>query len=816
MYTLRMKAIICLLLTVVLNSPMAFGQPDENLLSDAKLRDRVQAAMKAGTDWLIREQQDNGSWKSTTGIYSEYTVGVTSLAVLALINCDVPLESPAVRRGLEFLRNLPTSEPKSDRSLYEASVMIMALSAAEQPEIDRGDLSRLANLIAKSQCTEGQNSGLWGYQLSDRGGRPGQNGEDRSNGQFAILGLREAAYAGIRIDREVWQRSHDHWVRGQESKGRSSGAWSYRVNQTEPSGSMTSAGLSTLAITSRMLHDDSDVDQDGRPDCCAAHPPLEAFEKGRQWLADSFTVYSNPGSGHQHLYYLYGLERAARLGNVRYFGDHDWYREGARYLQEAQRGDGGWHEGDTAPEVSTAFALLFLSKGLSRVVVNKLDYVSTDRSNTAIGGDWNRHPLDVPNLIEKIDGLKGWPPRLTSQVLTLSRLKDQNAVTSLNQAPVLFLSGTQELPFTDEHIRWLRDYVDEGGFILAMANCSSDQFNDSFRRVIEKMFPHGEAGLQRLTSDHPVFRSEYLLPGADSIELYGVDFGCRTAIMFSPEDHACLWQKWMKHDPQERSEALIQRILRATRIGTNILAYATGREPPAKLDASEEKQKKNQTKIERGLLEIAQLRYRGNWDIAPRAVRNLLDGLNETAGITAAAERKTVPISLDQLKRYPLVYLHGRYRFQLTDAERDSLRDHLNRGGFLFADACCGSERFDQGFRELMSQLFPEHSLQPIPADHELFTAKIGHDIATVRLRKLVPSAQNAAIQTRTESVPPQLEGIELNGRLAVVYSRYDISCALENQASLSCDGYEEADAMKLAVNIVRYAILQDPAAPEK
>ena len=54
------------------------------------------------------------------------------------------------------------------------------------------------------------------------------------------------------------------------------------------------------------------------------------------------------------------------------------------------------------------------------------------------------------------------------------------------------------------------------------------------------------------------------------------------------------------------------------------------------------------------------------------------------------------------------------------------------------------------------------------------------------------------------------LEGIEIDGRYVVIYSKYDISCALEHQASLSCDGYVEADAAKLAMNIVLYAMQQD------
>ncbi|MEO1984523.1 MAG: DUF4159 domain-containing protein, partial [Fuerstiella sp.] len=118
----------------------------------------------------------------------------------------------------------------------------------------------------------------------------------------------------------------------------------------------------------------------------------------------------------------------------------------------------------------------------------------------------------------------------------------------MNQAPVLYISGKDAPTLTDDHVVWLREYVDEGGFIFAVANCSGGTFDDGFRELIERMFPDGGASLQRLQADHPVYRSEYLLTtNADAIELYGVDFGCRTAIIYSPEDLGCLWQKWMRH-----------------------------------------------------------------------------------------------------------------------------------------------------------------------------------------------------------------------------------------------------------------------------
>ena len=51
------------------------------------------------------------------------------------------------------------------------------------------------------------------------------------------------------------------------------------------------------------------------------------------------------------------------------------------------------------------------------------------------------------------------------------------------------------------------------------------------------------------------------------------------------------------------------------------------------------------------------------------------------------------------------------------------------------------------------------------------------------------------------------LEGIELDGRFAVVFSPYDISCALENSPSLECKGYIREDAAKIGSNVILYAL---------
>ena len=771
---------------------------------DQQLREGVLRAIEQAQKYLINEQNPNGSWNSDGG--ARYKVGLSSLVMLSLLNSGIDADEAVIQRGLSYLRSIREPEPRLN---YDMSVMIMALAAAKE----KRDLTRIARLAAKlenNQIRKGSinSSGLWDYaQPNGRG--------DRSNGQFALLALRDAANLGIPIDRRTWELARTNWMLGQKSDG----GWAY-VNSDRSSGSMTVAGLASLAITETMLRDEDDVNPDGSPVCCD-HEQDDAIARGIAWLANNFDVGRNPRSGNWHLYYLYGLERAGRLNGLRFFGEHDWYRAGARFLVKTQSvAKGMWLDRQTSsaesdPVVATSLALLFLSKGLAPVLVNKLQYGPPDprgRGQT-LSDDWNNHPLDTRNLTELISKRPQWPKLLISQVVNVNNLGPKTGVQDLRQSPVLFISGQDRPNLTAQQITLLREYVNEGGFIFAVANCSGAGFDRGFRDLIRKMFPNGEADLLALREDHPVYRSEYLLD-PKTVELYGVDFGCRTAIMYSPEDLSCLWDKWRSADiapPPKKREAFLKlkpRVIRATRIGVNVIAYATGREPAGKLDLEEIEQKDDESVLDRGLLQIARLRHTGGWDTAPRAIQNLAKALNETGGVRVSTKMESLLASDKTIHRYPIVYMHGRHAFTLNATEKKKLREYLDRGSVLLADSCCGAARFDKSFRRLMAEIYPDHPLKRVPADHEIFGSDVGHDIKTTRRRVLNRGAGN--LQTRIEQGEPFLEGVEVDGRLAVIYSKYDISCALERQSTVACEGYTEDDAFRLAVNMVLYAMLQD------
>ena len=65
-------------------------------------------------------------------------------------------------------------------------------------------------------------------------------------------------------------------------------------------------------------------------------------------------------------------------------------------------------------------------------------------------------------------------------------------------------------------------------------------------------------------------------------------------------------------------------------------------------------------------------------------------------------------------------------------------------------------------------------------------------------------------MRARVQKVPPELEGIEIDGRLAVIFSPYDISCALEQHEALQCRGYTREDAARIGLNVLMYSLNPD------
>ena len=87
----------------------------------------------------------------------------------------------------------------------------------------------------------------------------------------------------------------------------------------------------------------------------------------------------------------------------------------------------------------------------------------------------------------------------------------------------------------------------------------------------------------------------------------------------------------------------------------------------------------------------------------------------------------------------------------------------------------------------------------------ELFSEALnGRAITSVKGRR---ELADGSASKEYEDMAPELEGIRIGNRWVVIYSKYDIGCALEKSKSSACKGYEPESAKVLAAAAVLYVI---------
>ncbi len=785
----RIPHVLGMLLLLGAIRPAAAAEPKPEPLVE-----QVRKAIDRGVQYLRDVENGQGHWEVDGMLAQARKGGESCLALLALLNAGVKPDDPIIERGLNYIRTLP---PKLT---YVVGLQTMVYVAAGRNE-DRPRIQANVNWLLSPMTRANNQFAGWGYGTGIGGGLT----SDNSNTQYALLGLHEAHRAGAAIKPEYWRVIRDYYQRSQHYNPitrQGDGGWGYApFGNRDSSLTMTTAGLCGLLIAGGELRDRREVIANGQVLRCGSYAEDEHIAAALSYLGDHFTISSNP-----HIYYnLYGIERAGRLTGLRFLGSHDWYREGCEFLVAHQNADGYWlstRGHDQWKVVSTSFALLFLSKGRTPILISKLTH--------GPGTDWNNDRADARNLVEYASKELFNDVPLAWQIFDAKRglrrnTPDEilNLTGELLQSPIAYFNGHQAPRFSGAEESLLKEYVNQGGFLLAEACCSRPEFDRGFRDLMARLFPG--TPLRPLPPDHPIWRAHADVP-PNVFPLEGIDMGCKTVVVYSPKDLSCYWEA--NHADKTFDQGRGQL---AFRLGANIVAYATGMElPKPRLTVHEVVRDDGGGRvIPRGYLKVAQLRHEGDWQPAPRAMRNLMQHVQDRTRLLVALKTEAVHPSQKAVLDFKFLYLHGRHAFSYgaSSPALDNLRADLQTGGLLFADACCGKKAFDSSFRELVKQLFPDQKLEPVPLDDVLYSEELngkGRAITTVRRR---PELPGGGAEPTYREMPPALEGIRYNGRWVVIYSKYDIGCALEKHQSSDCLGHDHASALRLGTAVVLYAL---------
>lgn len=837
---------LCLGLALVSGTPTAARSadpaPGAKNATDAELVTKVKDAIDRGVGYLKKQQSKGGDWEGLVlGQIAGLKGGVTSLATLALLNAGVRPDDPAVASALKYLRGLGTPD-----KTYVVALQTMVLAEARDPK-DLPLVQKNVEWFKEKALYKGGKLTGWSYPANDIA--------DNSNTQYALLGLYAAKTAGVKVDDALWKDIQDYYTRTQrpDPLNPKAGFWTYHnAGDRAPSFTMTVGGACGLYIANMGL-DQSEQQLDpatGVAARCGEYAENTALAKGMFWIGMQF----NFMEGKSYFYNYYGIERLGRLSGQRFIGAFDWYRAGCERLVKMQEADGSFlvraEERKASidagqPVITTSFALLFLSKGRTPVLVSKFAW-GRFRKAADPGGEhnvltelnpddtaarlvnWNRKHNDCRNVVEFAARELFDSAPLSWQVYDprLQDLTDPQKIDSevglLLQSPVVYLNGHGPMPFvgrgtelltTEEQI--LKRYVEEGGFLLGEACCGDKEFAASFEQLVDRLFPGST--LRRMPPEHAIWT---MFPGvspADFPDLKYLDRGCRTVAVFSPSPLAGYWEERRfipanPRDPKNRGE-------KAFCLARNVIAYATGMELPKPKLTKAVLVGPEKSGIARSKFRALQLKYVSDESAQPPpaadALRNLMAYLGANAKLDVALTSEVLPPGDPNVTKYKFVYLHGRKPVQFTPDDADNLKADLQTGGLLLADAACNDfkswKAFDKSFREAMEKMWGQKLVPILPnagdKEEPLFriAREAGIDLRNVKCRR--ENAEGTGPEKELRNYPVHLEGIKVDGRWVVVYSKYDIGCAIEGHKSADCLGHDKESALRVAAAVALYSL---------
>lgn len=179
------------------------------VLDDPFQKDQVDAAIKRGVEFLITQQQKNGSFQDR----NQHANAMTGLALLAIssighLSTDPTPEGQAIRRGLDFLlttrqttRNAGYFGAQDGSRMYGQGIVTLCLSELlgmgvdeEHEKLIRDRLNKALGTILGAQRVpkDGRYTGGWRYE-------PSSSDADLSITVWQVMALRSAYNAGIDV-----------------------------------------------------------------------------------------------------------------------------------------------------------------------------------------------------------------------------------------------------------------------------------------------------------------------------------------------------------------------------------------------------------------------------------------------------------------------------------------------------------------------------------------------------------------------------------------------------------------------------------------
>jgi hypothetical protein len=760
---------------------------------------QVQVAIEKAQKFLLAHRNKKGTWdaadkagagEKVTDPSGRQWGGLTAIATYALLASGVDARSPELKPAVDFLLDadiestygvglasqiaLPEFHiPEKDtRALVKRNTALI-LGGMNQPppgspikngqgwKPETGFYSYVLHALAKAGKLESTSTSTpnKAKDFSTKGGKR----FDRSNSQYAVLGMWALEEAAGEIPSTFWQIEDAAWKKAQLSDG----AWNYRTGGNPdnedraeaPRPSMTAAGIATLFLT-------QDYTSQEDWSVCKGGVKNLNIERGLAWM-DKHIAEALAGN----TYTMYGIERIGTASGRKYFGTRDWYQIGAEYLVTHQLADGAFNGGHGVIP-STSFALLFLSRGRAPVIMNKLQYdiPSAEKDQKDLREVWDERPRDIANLAK-------WIGRQDETYLNWQVVNLKVGPEQLHDAPILYISGSRAFEFSAAEQIKLRTYVEQGGMILGNADCGREAFSKAFINLGHQLFPKYE--FRQCRTDDLIYREQFkdFRVKPKVLELSN---GVRKLMMLIPDtDSSRAWQT-ASTGTKELSFAL----------GANIFLYAVD--------------KRNLTTKGDTYLQFASPHIKATRSVKIARV-DIGDNPNpEPGGWTRLAavmhNRHKLDLTVDWVKPdaltgYQAAVITGTGKLTTSTDTMAALQKFVTGGGTLIIDAAGGDVDYADSVEALLAAMFPSNKLELL-ADTSPIYSNPSEKLEKITWREFA--------KTRVADIKhAKIRGITFGNRTAVYFSREDLSAGLVGEPVDGIYGYSPETATNLMASIL-------------
>jgi len=191
----------------------------------------------------------------------------------------------------------------------------------------------------------------------------------------------------------------------------------------------------------------------------------------------------------------------------------------------------------------------------------------------------------------------------------------------------------------------------------------------------------------------------------------------------------------------------------------------------------------------------------GDWDVDQRMPSNLLNSLVEYTTLKVDTQENIVSLSSEEVFKCPFCYLSGHKLVEFNAQERKHFERYVRNGGFVFVDDCNHDidGLFAKSFESQMERIFGAGALKKIPNNHPLYSIFFNFDGPPTTAQELNGWGDDI--------VHDYLKGIEIDGRISVLYSNKDYGC--EWDYDFRNKRFYRIDNTRFGVNIVMYALMR-------